>query len=262
MSIIKNQSDLEKLRYSCRILASCLYHVSQMVKPGVSAGELNRFTIDFIKKYDARPAFLGLYGYPYALITELDEEVVHGMSPDDKIIPETCVVSFDCGVNYQGLYSDMCILLTVGDVGPEIKMLVDKTKEALWAGIREVKAGKKTGDIGFAVNKIIKDSGLGNVLDLGGHGLGYKPHDEPHITHAGQRGKGARLFENQVIAIEPMVTLGSGAVDFVPAKGSDLDVVVSRERVASAHVEHTVLVTKKDFEVLTDIPNDKILPII
>jgi methionyl aminopeptidase len=262
MSIIKNSSDLEKIRHSARILASCLYHVEKMVKPGVSAGDLNRFTIDFIAKYDAKPAFLGLYGYPYALITELNEEVVHGMSPDNKIIPETCVVSFDCGVNYQGLYSDMCILLTVGDVPPETRMLVEKTREALWAGINEVKAGKKTGDIGFAVNKIIKGAGLGNVLDLGGHGLGYKPHDEPHITHAGQKGKGARLFENQVIAIEPMVTLGSGEVDFVPAAGSGIDVVISKERVNSAHIEHSVLVTKKGYEVLTDIKESAILPII
>jgi methionyl aminopeptidase len=262
MSIIKNSSDLEKLRYSCRILASCLKHIEKLVKPGVSAGELNKFALDFISKYEAKPSFLGLYGYPYALITELNEEVVHGMSSDDKILPETCVVSFDCGVNYKGLYSDMCILLTIGNVSPETKMLVEKTKEALWAGINEVKAGKKTGDIGYAVNKVIKGAGLGNVLDLGGHGLGYKPHDEPHITHAGQRGSGSRLFENQVIAIEPMVTLGSGEVDFVPVRGSGVDVVISKERVNSAHIEHTVIVTKKGYEVLTDISDKDILPIL
>ncbi|MEM1311837.1 MAG: type I methionyl aminopeptidase [Patescibacteria group bacterium] len=262
MSIIKNSSDLERLRYSARILASCLSHIEKMVKPGVSAGELNRFAIDFINKYEAKPAFLGLYGYPYALITELNEEVVHGMSPDSKIIPETCVVSFDCGVNYKGLFSDMCILITVGKVAPETKLLVDKTREALWAGIREVKAGKKVGDIGFAVNSVVKKAGLGNVLDLGGHGLGYKPHDEPHILHAGQKGKGARLFENQVIAIEPMITLGSGEVDFVPAPGSDLDIVISKERVNSAHIEHSVLVTKKGYEVLTDVAEADILPIV
>jgi methionyl aminopeptidase len=262
MSIIKNNSDLEKLKRSAKILASCLFHIEKIVKPGISAGKLNGFAIDFLKKYDAKPSFLGLYGYPYALITELNEEVVHGMSPDSKIIPETCVVSFDCGVNYQGLYSDMCILLTIGEVDSNTKILVEKTREALWAGIREVKAGKKTGDIGFAVDKVVKEAGLGNVLDLGGHGLGYKPHDEPHITHAGKRGTGSRLFENQVIAIEPMVTLGTGEVDFMKAPGSDLDIVVSKERVNSAHVEHTVLVTKKGYEVLTQISESDVLPII
>ncbi len=262
MSIIQNSQDLNSLRESCKILASCLHHVKNMVKPGISAGELNKFAINFIDKYNAKPSFLGLYGYPYALITELNEEVVHGMSPDDKIIPDKCVVSFDCGVKYKNMYSDMCVLMTIGEVGPEIKMLVEKTEESLCAGIKEVKAGKRVGDIGFAVNKVIKDAGLGNVLDLGGHGLGYKPHDEPHITHAGQRGKGARLFENQVIAIEPMVTLGSGEVDFVPVKGSGIDVVISRERVPSAHIEHTVLVTKKGYEVLTEIEEKDVLPVI
>ena len=261
MSILKNKSDIEKIKHSARILASCLHHVRNMVKPGVSAGELNKFAQSFIESYDAKPAFLGLYGYPYTLITELNEEVVHGMSPDHKIIPEGSVVSFDCGVKYQGLFSDMCILLTVGEVPPEAKMLVEKTEESLWAGIREVRAGKKIGDIGYAIDKVISGAGLGNVLDLGGHGIGYKLHDEPHITHAGQRGKGPRLFENQVIAIEPMVTLGSGEVDFVPVKGSGVDIVVSRERVLSAHIEHSVLVTKKGYEVITDISEDQVLPI-
>jgi len=259
MSIIKSSEDLEKLRQSCLILRSCLYHVEDAVQPGVSAGKLNTLAKEFIKDHGGLPAFQGLYGYPYTLITELNEEVVHGMSPDDKFIPDNCVVSFDCGVIYEGLYSDMCVLMTVGEVSPEAKFLVEKTREALWAGINEVKAGKRVGDIGYAVNSVISKAGLGNVLDLGGHGLGYKPHDEPHISHAGQRGRGPRLFENQVIAIEPMVTLGSGEVDFIPVKGSGVDIVVSRERVLAAHIEHTILVTKTGREVLTDIPREKML---
>lgn len=259
MSIIKSKEDLEKLRHSCLILRSCLYHVENMVTPGISAGKLNTFAKEFIHDHKGLPAFQGLYGYPYTLITELNEEVVHGMSPDDKIIPDKCVVSFDCGVIYDGLYSDMCVLMTVGEVSPEAKFLVEKTNEALWAGINQVKAGKRVGDIGWAVDNVISKAGLGNVLDLGGHGLGYKPHDEPHITHAGERGRGARLFENQVIAIEPMVTLGSGEVDFIPVKGSGVDIVVSKERVLAAHVEHTILVTKTGHEVLTDIAKEKML---
>lgn len=259
VSIIKNDEDLQKLRHSCRILASTLHHVEKLVVPGVSAGKLNDFAETFIRDQHATPSFKGLYGYPYSLITELNEEVVHGMSPDDKIIPDKCVVSFDCGVIYEGLYSDMCILLTIGEVTPEVKFLAEKTKEALWAGIKQVKAGKRVGDIGAAVDRVIQNAGLGNVLDLGGHGLGYRAHDEPHIMHAGKPGSGARLFENMVIAIEPMVTLGSGEVIFEAIPGSGVELVRSADNTLGAHIEHTVLVTKKGYEVLTDIDESQIL---
>jgi len=261
MSIIKNQEDLKNLKYSARILASCLKHVEKMVKPGVSCGDLDEFAIDFIRSYGAEPSFLGLYGYPHALISEIDDEVVHGLSGKDKIIPEKGVVSFDSGVVYEGMYSDMCTLLSVGEISEDENFLMEKTKESLWAGINVVKAGKRVGDIGHAVDSVLQKAKLGNVLDLGGHGLGYAPHDDPHITHAGKPGKGARLFENQVIAIEPMVTLGSGEVDFVKDEATNWDIVYSKERVPAAHVEHTILVTKKGHEVLTLIKEEDILPI-
>jgi methionyl aminopeptidase len=261
MSIIRPH-DLPTLRKSCQILASCLEHVRTQARAGMSVGLLNDFAESFILSYGAKPAFKNLYGYPYTLISELNEEVVHGMSPREKLIPEKCVISFDCGVVYKGLYSDMCILMTFGDVDSETIRLVETTKESLWAGIKQVKAGKRVGDIGAAVDKVIQREKLGNVLELGGHGLGYKPHDEPHITHAGYPNKGAKLFENQVIAIEPMVTLGSGKVDFVPVEGSGIEIVMSKERCWSAHIEHSVLVTKTGYEVLTDISTIELLPII
>jgi methionyl aminopeptidase len=259
MSIIKNNQDMELLRHSCRILASLMKKVEKLAAPGVSCGKLNKMAEEFIKDHGGTPSFKGLYGYPYTLISELNDEVVHGMSPENKIIPENCIISFDCGVKYKGMYSDMCTLLHFGDIGADGQMLVTKTKESLWAGINQVKAGKRVGDIGAAIDKVLQESGLGNVLDLGGHGLGYKAHDEPHITHAGKAGTGPRLFENQVIAIEPMVTLGSGEVYFEPIEGSGVEVVKSVEGCLSAHVEHTVLVTKSGHEVLTEITDEMIL---
>jgi methionyl aminopeptidase len=259
MSIIKNQDDLENLKHSCLILASCLEMIRTEAKVGVSAGKLNNLAETFIRDHGATPSFKNLYGYPYTLITELNDEVVHGMSPDNKILPDNSIVSFDCGAIYKGMYSDMCILMSFGDIGKEGEMLVQKTEEALWAGIGAVKAGKRVGDIGYAVDKVLQDAGLGNVLDLGGHGLGYKPHDEPHITHAGRAGSGARLMENMVIAIEPMVTLGSGEVYFEPVSGSGIEIVKSVEGCMAAHIEHSVLVTKDGHEVLTDIAADKLL---
>jgi methionyl aminopeptidase len=261
MSIIKNQEDLTNLKHSARILGSCLYHVKNKAKAGVRAGDLNRFAIEFIAKNDAKPAFLGLYGFPYALITEVNEIIVHGLSSDDLVLPEVCVVSFDCGVVYKGMYSDACVLTTIGEVSDEVKMLVEKTEESLWAGIKAVKAGRRTGDIGFAVDNILRKAGLGNVIELGGHGLGYKPHDEPFISHIGTQGRGDRLFENMVIAIEPMTILGgSGKVIHKEIKGSQVTQVISANGNWGAHIEHTVLVTKNGYEVLTDIPEDQIIP--
>jgi methionyl aminopeptidase len=261
MSIIKNAEDLENLRHSCRILASCMNMLRKEARPGVSVGNLNDMAEQFILDHQAKPSFKNLYGYPYTLVSELNDEVVHGISPKEKIIPETCIISLDCGAIYKGMYSDMCILLDFGDLTEEQKMLVEVTEKGLWAGINAVKAGKRVGDIGHAVDKLAQAHGLGNVLDLGGHGVGYKAHDEPHIDHAGRPGTGPRLMENMAIAIEPMFTLGSGELEFEDIPGSQIDIARTIEGpdVWAAHIEHTVLVTKKGREVLTDISEDNML---
>ena len=149
MSIIKNQEDIQKIKHSALILRSALFQVEKNLKPGITADKLDIIVETFIRDNKGTPAFKGLYGFPNTLITELNEEVVHGLSNKEKIIPENCVVSFDCGVEYEGLYSDMCILLTLGKVTDQEKILVEKTKESLWAGIKEVKAGK----VDFKIDK-------------------------------------------------------------------------------------------------------------
>jgi methionyl aminopeptidase len=262
MSILRSQEDIIKIKHSARILGSVLYHVKNKAKAGVSAGDLNQFAIDFIHSYDAKPAFLGLYGFPNALITEINDVIVHGLSNPENILPDNCVVSFDCGVVYEGLYSDACVLTTIGEVSDEVKLLVAKTEESMWAGINQVKAGRHTGDIGNAVDNVLRKAGLGNVTDLGGHGLGYKPHDEPFILHRGTPGRGARLMENQVIAIEPMTILGgSGKIQEIPIPNCQVTQIRSANGNWGAHIEHSVLVTKTGREVLTDIKEDNILPI-
>ncbi len=259
MSIIRNQEDLIKLRYSSKILASCLEMIKKEAKPGVSTGRLDKLAETFIRDYKAIPSFKNLYGFPNTLISEINEEVVHGLSLNNKFLPETGVVSFDCGVNYQGLYSDMAIITTFGNLDNKAKLLVEKTEEALFAGIKEVKAGKRIGDIGYAVNKVLSEANLGNVIALGGHGLGYKPHDEPHIVHKAKKGSGSKMFVNQVIAIEPMVTLGSGKVIFENIPNCQVQIVKSKEKVLSAHIEHTVLVTKEGYEILTLFSKEELL---
>jgi methionyl aminopeptidase len=256
MSIIKSPEDLKKLRYSCKILMSCYHLLKKKVKPGVSAGELDKFAKEYIRDYQAEPSFLGYKGFKYAVCVSIDDEIVHGTAPEKKIIPENCLVSLDMGVNYQGLFSDAALSLEVGVLDTRISKLSEDTKKSLWRGIKAVKPRAKTGDIGVAIDKIAKENGYGNIFELGGHGVGYSVHDEPFIQQTGLGGKGSTLFENQVIAIEPMFTLGSSRI--VVDEEDDWTVYTSDGSI-SAHWEHTVLVTKKGHEVLTDIPEKELL---
>ena len=262
MAILKSTDDLEKLRFSCKITASCLHHLRKMVKRGISAKVLDDFAHSFFLKHGAVPSFLNYRGlssrpFQFALCTSINEEIVHGFSSVDKIIPDNSVVGLDLGCNYEGLFSDAAVSVIVGDVSTEITMLVENTKKALWEGINTVRAGVRVGDIGFAVNRIAKKHKYGNVYELGGHGVGYSVHEDPFIPNQGQKGKGVRLFENQIICIEPMFNLGGDEVDFM----NDGWTVKSKDRSVSAHWEHEIIVTKNGCEVLTDIKDEDILPI-
>ncbi len=258
MAILKNKTDLENLKHSCLILMSCFHEMSKILKPGISAGELDRFATSFIRSHGGEPSFLGYNGFKYALCTSVDNEVVHGISTDSKIIPNNCLVSLDLGVVYKGMYSDSAKTYIVGEVTQKAQDLVTYTEKSLLEGIKKIKAGSRIGDLGYAINLVAQKHGFGNVMELGGHGVGYAVHEEPWIQHAGTPGKGARLFENQVIAIEPMFTTGSGEVDF-DSTNNDGWTVRTKDGSLSAHFEHTILVTKRGCEVLTDIPTSKLL---
>jgi len=258
MSLMKSQADIETLKHSSKILMSCFKLLENELKAGVSAGYLDKLATTFIRDHGGEPSFLNYNGFKYAVCTSINNEVVHGISPDSKIIPDNCIVSLDLGVNYKGLFSDSAKTYVVGEVAPEALNLLEVTKKALVAGIGAVKAGNRVGDVGAACERVISKAGLGNVLDLGGHGVGYKVHDEPFIPHSGKEGKGPRFFENQVIAIEPMVTLGSPDVEFDETP-QDNWTVRTADKKWSAHFEHTILITKKGCEVLTDIPDGDLL---
>ncbi len=256
MAIMKSQQDIETLRHSSKILRGCMYMLEDNLKPGVTAAELDKLAIEYIRDHDGEPSFLGYNGFGHALCTSIDNEVVHGVSTADKIMPENGLVSLDLGVDYQGLFSDMAMTFVMGEVDQQVQRLVDKTKESLFAAVKTVKAGRKLGDLGNAADQVAKAAGLGNVLELGGHGVGYAVHEEPYIMHAGTPGKGKRLFENQVIAIEPMLTLGKGEVAF-DESNEDGWTVRTIDGSLAAHWEHTVLVTKNGSEVLTDLTREQ-----
>ncbi len=258
MSIIKSEEDLNNLRYSCRILMSCHNHLGKMMRPGVSAGELNRAAIAFGKKYDAIPNFLGYVvdgnRFDYAITVSINDEIVHGLATDDKIVRDGDVVKIDMGFIYKGMHSDAAKTYIVGSVSDEIKQLVDVTYKALLEGIKQVKHRSQIGDIGYVIDKIAKEHGYGNIYQMGGHGLGYKLHDDPFISHIGKKNKGARLWENKVIAIEPMFTLGASEIKIDKKDGWTTRTI---DGSVACHWEHDILVTKNGYEILTDIkPED------
>lgn len=292
MSIISNQQDIESLRYSGRILASCCFHMEELLRPGTSAADLNTFCKEFIRSHDAEPSFLNYSGFPHALCFSNNTEVVHGVCSPEKILRAGDVISLDLGVNYKGLFSDIAITYIITERGvdrsckshftdlpkeqndvaeqddtvpAELKQkrdLLDATQKALAKGIAAVRAGGKTGDIGYAIGTYLDKRGFGNVTELGGHGLGYKVHEPPFISHVGKKGTGTVLQENMVIAIEPMVTIGkSGRVKFVPDKRYGWDEVFTRDGSLAAHFEHSMLVTKKGCDIITRIKQEEVLPI-
>jgi methionyl aminopeptidase len=258
MAIMQNKQEKDDLKHSCLILMSCYNMIQKEVKEGVQASKLDKLAETFIRDHGGVPSFLGYQGFKYSMIVSLNEEVVHGLPTSQKYIPEKALVSLDMGVIYKGMFSDSAKTYVVGDVGAKALSLVEGTQEALAKGIAAIKDGCRVGDIGYAVDSVAKKYGFGNVLDLGGHGVGKAVHEEPYISNAGKQGKGARLFENQVVAIEPMFTLGSGDVSFDETK-EDGWTVRTIDGSWAAHFEHTVMVTKKGVEILTEFKEEEFL---
>lgn len=258
MSIIKNQQDLNNLRYSCRIVASCHYHLKSLLKPGISAKEVDDFCREFGAKYDAKPAFMTKDGYKYTITFSIDNEITHGLPLPDRKIPESCLLKVDTGFIYKGMVSDMVHTYVIGNPPKEDIWLSKKTEEGMRAGIATVHAGATLGDIGAAVDAVARKNKLGNIKVLGGHGLGYGMHEEPFVAHYGKPGKGRKLFKNQVITIEPMFTLGTSEAEFDQDDGWTIR---TKDGSHAAQWEADILVTEKGSEVLTDIKEDQILPI-
>lgn len=251
---LKTEKDIEMLRVSGKKLHDILDLLELEIKPGVSTLDLENLTRELIKKEDCVPAFLGYkpYGarrpYPAALCVSINEEVVHGIPNENpKILNSGDIVTIDCGLSYQGFFTDSARTLGVGKIDARASRLIEATKKALAEGIKSAKPGARTGDIGFAVAKVAIREGFSLAENLGGHGVGFSPHEDPFIPNFDDKGKGDLLKEGMVIAIEPMLNEGSSKVRIL----SDGYTFVTVDKKRSAHVEHTVVITKKGSEILT-----------
>ena len=241
--------EIEAIARAGRILAALHRAIPERVAPGVTTADLDRFAEEFIRSHEgAEPAFKGLYGFPATLCTSVNHEVVHGIPTHRRKLAEGDVVSVDCGVKLDGYYADAANTYPVGEVAPELTQLLEKTEAALHRGIAEARPGQRLGDLGAAIQEVADEAGYGVVRELVGHGVGRKPHEEPQVPNYGKAGKGLKLVEGLVLAIEPMFNLGVAGVRTLPDRWT----VVTADRKVSAHFEHTVAVTANGPRILTD----------
>lgn len=222
--------------------------VRSLVKPGVTTYDLDKAAEDKLKEWGIRPAFKGYHGYPAVLCTSVNDEVVHGIPSKKRVLKEGDVVSVDFGLFYDGYVGDSAITIPVGKIDEKTARLLKTTEESLYAGIKAVKPGATLGDIGAAVQRVVEREGFSVVRDFVGHGVGTQMHEDPQVPNYGKPGRGLKLREGMVIAIEPMVNAGTYEVEVL----DDGWTAVSADGSMSAHFEHTVAVTANGVRILTE----------
>jgi methionyl aminopeptidase len=246
--MIKTPQEIEKMRRSGQVVREVLEHIRQFVKPGASTQDLEDAAAKKMKELGAKPAFKGYRGYPCVLCTSVNDEVVHGIPSDKRVLKDGDIVSIDTGVIIDGYYGDSATTIAVGAKIPEkTRKLLEVTEASLQHGIEAIKPGATLGDVGAAVQEVVEAGGFSVVRDFVGHGIGTRLHEDPQVPNYGKRGQGQKLREGMVIAIEPMVNVGRPDVQVL----SDGWTAVTQDGSLSAHFEHTVAVTAQGAEILT-----------
>lgn len=243
---IKTDEEVELIRESSLLVGRTLAEVAALIKPGATTLQLDAVAEEFIRDNGAEPGFKGYGGFPNTLCASLNEAVVHGI-PNDRPLENGDVISLDCGVLKNGFYGDSAYTFEVGEVAPEILKLLSVTKECLTLAIEQAVTGKRIGDIGAAVQTHAEANGYGVVRELVGHGLGRELHEAPEVPNYGRRGNGPRLVDGMVLAIEPMINLGTREV----LTDEDGWTIVTEDRLVSAHFEHDIVVRKGQADVLS-----------
>lgn len=244
---IYNSEEIARIKDACLIAARMLDDLDRIIDIGISTLEIDKFVRDKIHKAGAVPAFLGYKGFPAAVCTSINEVVVHGIPKKKDKLNEGDIIGIDIGVLYNGYYGDTAKTYKIGNVPEETDLLLKVTKEALYAGIKNCVKGKRISDISNAIETYVTNYGFSPVREFVGHGLGRKLHEEPSIPNFGEKGRGPRILNGMVLAIEPMINTGTHEVELL----EDGWTVVSRDRKFSAHFEHTVAVIDDNAVVLT-----------
>ena len=245
--IIKTPSEIEKMRIAGKLAADVLEMIEPFVVPGVTTNELDQICHDYIVNIqDAIPAPLNYHGFPKSICTSINQTVCHGI-PCDKKLKSGDIVNIDITVIKDEYHGDTSKMFCIGEVSPHAKRLIKITEEAMFLGIKQVKAGAKLGDIGHAIQTHAESNRYSVVRDFCGHGIGKKFHEEPQVLHYGKAGSGLELEAGMIITIEPMINLGKKEVKVL----SDGWTAVTKDRSLSAQFEHTILVTSVGYEILT-----------
>ena len=233
--ILKSFEEIELIRESAQLVSKTLGLLAKEIKPGITTLYLDKIAEEFIRDNDAEPGFLGMYDFPNTLCVSPNYEVVHGI-PNKKPLQDGDIISIDCGVLKNGFYGDHAYTFKIGEVTNEIQKLLDTALESLYLGIKEFKEGNRVGDISFAIQKHNESNGYGVVRELVGHGLGKDLHESPEIPNFGKKGNGKKFVNGMVIAIEPMINMGTEKVNFL----SDGWTVETADKLPSVHFEHDV----------------------
>jgi methionyl aminopeptidase len=244
----KSSAEIEKMRRSGRIVRQVLEELRAMVRPGLSTMDLERAAEAKIQELGAKPAFKGYIDYPCVLCTSVNQEIVHGIPSEKRVLKEGDIVSIDCGVVLDGYYGDAAITVPVGDgVDAETRKLLAVTEASLYRAIEQARVGNTVGDVGAAVQQYVEAEGFSVVREFVGHGIGRQLHEEPQVPNYGVAGQGPRLREGMVLAIEPMVNAGRPETRVLDDKWT----AVTADGSISAHFEHCVAVTKDGPVILT-----------
>jgi methionyl aminopeptidase len=253
MITVKSRSEIEKMRRASRVVADALDAVSAAVRPGVTTAELDAIAFDVVRRAGAIPSFKGYSNqrgvppFPATICASVNEELVHGI-PGKRTLAEGDIISIDMGAICEGYHGDAAITVPVGEIAPDVRRLLDTTQSALYAGIAAARGGARLGDVSHAIQVVIERDGFAVVQGYGGHGIGRKLHEDPHVSNSGQPGRGPVLHPGMTLALEPMANLGAAPTKVL----RDRWTVVTVDGKRCAHFEHTICVTNGDAEILTE----------
>ncbi len=249
MIVLKTAAEIRQMKEACKIAAGALKAAGEAVEPGVTTAQINKVVNDFIVKHGAYPTFKNYNGFPAAACISINDEIIHGIPSNSRIIKAGDIVSVDVGATFKGYVGDNAATFAAGEISPEAQRLCDTTRESLYEGIKMAVAGGRLGDIGSTIQRYCEERGFSVVREYTGHGVGRELHEDPSVPNYGTPGRGVRLLPGMTIAIEPMINLGAAAIKQMP----DGWTVKTKDGKWSAHFEHTIAISSNGPIILTEV---------